>query len=949
MATMRTPLATYRLQFNRGFRFADARTLVPYLQELGVTDIYASPLFQARRGSMHGYDVTDPTRFNPELGTAEEFESLAEELRHRGMGLLLDIVPNHMAANSENAWWTDVLENGRSSAYAAYFDVDWRPGEGAVEDKVLQPILGRPYGNVLEDQELVLGIDEGGFCVRYYETRLPLRPKSYRAILAHRIDTLEAALGKSHPAFQALADIIDAIQDLSGNPANSPEEIGKRDRDKEAIKQRLWDLYISHSEIKGFLDENVRIFNGKKGDPASFDLLEQLLAQQAYRPAFWRVARERMNYRRFFDISDLVCVRVEDPQVFEATHRLILELVSGGRVTGLRVDHIDGLYDPLGYCDMLQSRIAPSSGSYILVEKILVGDETLPQEWPVSGTTGYEFAKSVNGVFVDRQGIKSLDRIYARFTGLRLDFRDIVYCQKKRVMEQLFMGEVRALAHHLRPLAEQDRDMCDVPSQTLLQALMEVTACLPVYRTYMREFHVPPQDRRYLERAVEDATRRNAALGTTVFEFLRRIFLLDIPPSLAAEGKGAWLSFVRRWQQFTGTIMAKGLEDTSLYVYNRLVSLNEVGGDPEARGLSVEAFHHRSAAARITWPHTLNATSTHDTKRSEDVRARINVLSELPEVWGKCLRRWARWNREKKHKVNGHTVPDANEEMLLYQALVGAWPLEKGDAPRFGERLKAYVVKAAREAKVHTSWIDPRPDYERALTAFVDAILKASKQNKFLVDFLEFQKRIAFYGAFNALGQILLKIGAPGVPDFYQGTELWDFSLVDPDNRRPVDFSKRARILRDLKRREPEDTLGLASELLGHWEDGRIKLFVTSRALEFRRTQRSLFLEGDYIPLYASGRRQDNICAFARQHERTWVVVVAPRLLTQLVAPGKLPLGQDAWGNDRVVLSREAPRNWQDVLTGSTVEAAVAFRRKSLPLRRVFQHLPVALLVGGLE
>lgn len=946
MTILRIPIATYRLQFNRGFRFADARPLVSYLQELGVTDIYASPLFQARRGSMHGYDVTDPTRLNPELGTAEEFESLVEELRHRGMGLLLDIVPNHMAANPENLWWTGVLENGPSSPYASYFDIDWRPVNEALADRVLLPILGAPYGSVLENQDLVVGLDEEGFCLRYYDTRLPIHVKSYRAILAYRIDTVKGVLGKSHPAFQALVDLIDAIQRLPGRRATHWEKAGPRHRDEEGVKQRLWHLYTSHPEIKTYLDDNMRIFNGKKGDPTSFDLLDRLIADQAYRLSFWRVAREHVNYRRFFDISDLVCVRVEDPEVFEKTHILILELVKAGKVTGLRADHIDGLYDPLAYFRMLQSRIAPSSGLYVLAEKILVGDETLPTEWPVSGTTGYEFARSVNGTFVDPNGMKSLDKIYIRFTGSRKAFPDVVYEQKKRVMEELFPGEVRTLGHRLRLLAEADRHACDLPPQTLLQALVEVTACLPIYRTYIRDFQVSPQDRTRAEHAMEEAKRRNATLGTAVCDFLRRVFLLDFPPSLSTDQKDAWLHFVRRWQQFTGPIMAKGLEDTSLYVYNRLVSLNEVGGDPAAERLSVEAFHRHNVAARANWPYTLNATSTHDTKRSEDLRARINVLSEIPQAWSKCLGRWSRWNRAKKRTVNGVSVPNPNEEILLYQAMIGGWPLLKTEVPTFKERLKAYVIKAAKEAKVHTSWIDPNPDYEHALGAFVDVIFKLSKQNRFLADFLKFQKRIAFYGAFNALGQVLLKIGAPGVPDFYQGTELWDFSFVDPDNRRPVDFKKRVRLLEDITRRGTEGLLPFVSELLGRWEDGQIKLFVTRKALESRRKQSTLFLEGDYVPLYASGRRKEHVTAFARRHERSWVVVVVPRLVTKLVTPGKFALGRDVWGTGRLILPREAPGRWQNVLTGETVSATSAFRRKFLPLRTVFQRAPVALLSG---
>lgn len=941
---MKVPIATYRFQFNRGFRFADARTLVPYLQALGITDLYASPLFVARKGSTHGYDVTDPTCLNPELGTQDEFELLVKELKQHGMGLLLDIVPNHMAASPENPWWTDVLENGQSSPYASYFDIEWRAVKGKLEDKILLPILGGPYGSILENQELVLGLDEHGLYVRYYEVRLPVEPKSYRAVLSHRFSAFEERLGHSHEAVQGAATLMEEIEALPVATATDPKGMEERHRGTDHIKHRLWHLYNIYPEIKSFLDENIRIFNGAKKDPRSFDLLDQLLAEQAYRIAFWRRAAEHITYRRFFDISDLVSVRVEDPGVFEATHALIFELVKAGKVTGVRADHIDGLYDPLGYLFDLERRFG--SPCYVLVEKILIGDETLPEDWPVCGTTGYDFLNALNGVFVDLKGVKRLDAIYNKFIRSTSIFSEVVYAQKKRVMEKLFPGEMDSLGLHLGVLAEQDRHARDLPPVTLSQALVEVTACFPIYRAYVRGFELRAQDRRHIERAVEEARRRNPSLDSPVFDFLRRLFLLDCPPGLTAEQKDEWLSFVRRWQQFTGPIMAKGLEDTSLYVYNRLVSLNEVGGDPGAQRLSVDAFHRHNVAMRARWPYTLNATSTHDTKRSEDVRARISVVSELPQAWTKCLNRWSRWNRAKKRQVDGEPVPDTNEEILLYQIMLGAWPLVTAEVSEFKERVKSYVIKAAKEAKIHTSWRNPNPEYERALMTFVDVILKASPQNKFLNDFLAFQKRIAFYGAFNALAQALLKIGSPGVPDFYQGTELWDFSLVDPDNRRPVDFTKRDRFLTDLKEGEAAGLPALLSRLLADWENGRIKLFVTAKALGFRRSNSELFLEGEYLPLSASGGNREHVCAFARRKGRTWALLVAPRLLTRLVAPGTLPQGHRVWKNARLVLPREAPEHWQNIFTAKAVRTTGALRRKILPLRSVLQDFPVALLYG---
>ena len=953
MMFLRVPIATYRIQFNRNFRFAAARALVPYLRLLGITDLYASPIFSVRRGSTHGYDVTDPTRLNPELGPKDDFDLLVKELKHHEMGLLLDIVPNHMAASPENPWWTDVLVNGASSPYARYFDIDWRPPTSPVKDKILLPMLGAPYGRALENRELILGLDETGFFVRYYEVKLPLHPKSYPRILAHRISTLDQTLGMAHPALRALADLITAVQELPGGASDDPQEVEHIAQARQALKQQLWHLYRRHAEIKAFLDGNIRIFNGRKGNPDSFDLLDELLGDQAYRLAYWRAGRMHLNYRRFFDINDLVSMRPEDPHVFEATHALIFELVNQRKVTGLRADHIDGLYDPVGYFRNLQDRIATqaahhgSPGFYLLAAKILIGDETLPAEWPVHGTTGYEFAKAVNGVFVDPRGMRTLDAVYTTFTGAEGTFRDVVYDRKKQVMKELFMGEVSSLRHHLDELAEHDRHARDVAPQARLQALVEVTACLPVYRTYIRNATVPAHDRPFIEQALREAERRNHAPGPAAFDFVRRVLLLDFSPHLPEQQKAAWLYFVMRWQQFTGPIMAKGLEDTSLYVYNRLISLNEVGGDPAAERQSVEAFHRHNLGTRARRPHTMNATSTHDTKRSEDVRARINVLSEIPEAWAKCLSRWSRWNRTKKRQIDGAPVPDPNEEIFLYQTLLGAWPLRKDAVPEFKERVKAYVIKAVKEAKVHTSWIDPNPDYEHALAGFLDAILNASRQNRFFADFLRFQRRIAFGGAFNALAQALLKVASPGVPDSYQGTELWDFSLVDPDNRRHVDFTTRLRSLQDLKRRETNGLVPLVSELLASWGDGRMKLFITSKALHFRRAQSQLFKEGDYVPLYAAGKRKEHVCAFARRKEGAWALIAVPRLLTKLVPDGKPPLGQRVWGTDRLVLPGGAPMQWLNVFTGETLTVSSVAGRNVLPLKSVFQHCVVALLSGS--
>jgi (1->4)-alpha-D-glucan 1-alpha-D-glucosylmutase len=951
MVKLRVPVTTYRLQFNRGFRFEDARTVAPYLHRLGISDIYASPIFKARQGSPHGYDVTDPTRLNPELGTEHDFEALARELKAHGMGLLLDIVPNHMAASPENPWWMDLLENGPGSPYATFFDIDWNPVDSAVQNKVLLPLLSSPYGQVLENQELALTLEETGLFVHYHGLRLPLDVKSYAVVITHRLGTLEATLGADHPVLRQLKQLTEAMERLPPHTSSNTRKARERYQ-RQAIKKDLLHLINSSPELRAFLSENVALFNGEKGNPQSFDLLDGLLAQQAYRLAFWKTTLEEINYRRFFDISDLIGVRVEEPEVFEATHTLVRRLACEGKVTGLRIDHIDGLHDPLQYLRRLQHHLAPKAeesdrlpGFYIVVEKILTGDEALPENWPVFGTTGYDFLNMANALFVDREGIHDLEAIYTRFTGSQAAFKDVVYEKKKQVIEELFAGEMHALGHQLARLAREGQYARDLSREELTKGLMEVTACLPVYRTYTRTIEVSPLDRPYIERAVEEARRRAHVLEASVLDFLKRVLLLDFPVPLAPEQKEAWLRFVMRWQQFTSTVMAKGFEDTALYTYNRLVSLNEVGGDPRASGLSVEAFHHRNVARQARWPYTFNATSTHDMKRGEDVRARINVLSEIPAAWEKHLSQWSRWNQAKKRRVNEQLVPDPHLEMLLYQTLVGAWPFSEGEVSEFKERLKAYMVKAAREAKVFTSWLSSNLGYENALLTFVDSILESPSQNRFLGDLLRFQRQVAYYGALNSLAQVLLKMASPGVPDFYQGTELWDLSLVDPDNRCPVDFGKRIRLLDDLIRQEAQGQLSLVGDILTSWEDGRVKLYVTYKALGARTVYRDLFLRGDYIPLQIRGQRQEHICAFARRQGKRWALIAVPRLLTKLVHVGTLPLGKRVWKDDVLLLPESAPERWLQVFTGENLD--VFSPGKEMPLSSIFRRFPVALLIGS--
>jgi (1->4)-alpha-D-glucan 1-alpha-D-glucosylmutase len=942
------PVSTYRVQLNKGFRFVDCRDIIPYLHELGIGYLYSSPRFRARRGSEHGYDVASPSRVNSELGTDEEFDELCEKLKHYGMGMLLDIVPNHMAASHENPWWMDVLENGPSSAYAHYFDIDWHPATSKAaflqENKVLLPVLSDLYGNVLAKRELSVRLDEGGLFVRYYERRLPLDPKTYGPVLEVCTRRLEQDPGQA-------AEIEQLLEIVRQMPLRTDLDAESRSRRGEAareVKRRLFALYRDDLQARLGIDSALREVSG---EGAGIELLHRVLDGQAYRLAFWKIAFEEINYRRFFDINDLVCLRVEEAEVFLARHQVILQLIQEEKVAGLRVDHIDGLHDPEGYLARLQAAagdVARQRPLYVVTEKILGRDEPLSEGWQVCGTTGYDFLNALNGLFIDPDGLRSIETAYARFCGDSTPFAEVCYARNKQVMWKLFAGEVQALGHHLGKLAASDWQARDVPMSELVEALVEVTACLPVYRTYVRGSEISESDRRYLERTLDLARRRtrDVRIGTPAFAFLRRVLLLDPAPS-SADLTPEYLRFVMRWQQFTGPVMAKGLEDTAFYVHNSLMSMNEVGGDPlrESPPVDLEGFHRFNQERLRRWPHSMNATSTHDTKRSEDVRARLNVLSELPSEWEKRLLAWRRWNRDRKSEVGGILVPTPSEEVLIYQTLVGAWPLDPRGERGFVTRVRAFLTKAMREAKVHTGWIRQDEAHENAVIRFFDAIMEESPASRFRTGFLRFQKKIAWYGALNSLSQVLLKITSPGVPDFYQGTELWTFSLVDPDNRRPVDFRRRARMLESLRRERTEDMARLLGNLVSTWRDGRIKLFLTDMALDFRRAHAAVFLDGDYLPLNAKGRSKANVCAFARRRDGSWCLCVTPRWTTRLGPPGKPPLGKAVWGNTYLLLPPAAPETWRNVLTGETLRAApVARGEKALALRSILRLFPVALI-----
>ena len=950
MATPRFPSATYRIQFNQDFRFADAIGILDYLHELGISDLYLSPILASRKGSTHGYDATDPTRINPDLGTEEEFANLQTELQNRNMELLLDIVPNHMAASAENPWWMDVLENGAQSTFAAFFDIDWQPQARSLEGRILLPVLGRPFGEALDDGELKLTYSDGRFFFAYFESLFPLSPKSYHAILNLHAGRLRNFLSEESPAYHEYSGILSAALDLA-RADRRVATTGQEQRLRfESARDRLRSLINNTSEISTLVRENVDEINGKVGDPASFGLLQRLLAEQNYKLSFWQNLNESINYRRFFTIADLVGIRVEDPVVFEATHNYVLRLVSRTPNAALRVDHIDGLRDPLAYLNRLQERLATDQNrtgtqGCVLVEKILARGEELPEEWPATGTTGYDFLNAVNGIYVDPEGVRKVEETYSAFIGRRQDFADVLYQKKKLVMNTLLGVEMRSLGRQLAYLAAQDRYAREVNRGHLIDALIEVTACLSVYRTYIRNMDLPAHATQYIEEAVRAARVRSPHLTEGTFNFVREVLLLLNPPHVLADQREARLGFVMRWQQFTGPIVAKGLEDTALYVYHPLLSLNDVGGDPRPQPRSEQEFFSFLVRRSECWPGSLNATTTHDTKRSEDVRARINVLSEIPDEWEQHLRLWGDLNARHKQRAGEQLAPDRNEEYFLYQTLLGAWPLERMEEERLLQRIKDHLTKATREAMVYTRWTRPNQPHEDALQEFIGKILAPGNKG-FLDDFHAFQKKIAYFGMLNGLSQTLLKIASPGVADFYQGSDLWDLRLVDPDNRGPVDFARRASALKDLSALADPAPADVLHNLMAHWPDGKIKLYLIWKALRFRRDHLDLFQEDELVPLQTAGCHSRNLLGFIRRKNQTAVLVAVPRWLSQLQVDNS---GQFDWCDTHLLLPEFCSEQWDSILSGARSIVNDCGGKKGLMARDLFHELPVAFSLGEIE
>jgi (1->4)-alpha-D-glucan 1-alpha-D-glucosylmutase len=966
----RAPLSTYRLQLHAGFTFADAEVVAPYLKKLGIGDIYASPIFEARPGSMHGYDVTRHDRLNPELGGEDGFGKFAARLRELGMGLLLDIVPNHMGVGNDSVWWQDVLENGRASEYATYFDIDWNPLNPDMQNKLLLPILGCQYGDELEAKRIQLVVDDGRLRVKYFDRLIPVAARSTPMIF--REDDL-----KDLQAPQFFRDILREMAHIPPHETTDPALVTQRRQQLAELRPRLREA-LRREDMRPVVVRALERINGVEGDPRSFDRLHALLEEQPWRLAYWRVSSEEINYRRFFDINDLVGLRMENPEVFAATHCLIRQLLARGEVTGLRIDHCDGLFNPRQYLIRLQllyvaahccgetahgptapngieievrdamrgcNWAAAQGPLYVVVEKILEPRESLPREWPVRGTSGYDFVYLGNQVFIRCENRKRFTEFYEKLTGVS-DPETIIYQSKLNVMRNALSSEVYVLMTQLSRLASANRKVRDFTEDLLETAIRETIACFPVYRTYIDDRgQYTERDRAFIRQAIGRAKQRNRETDGSVFDFLEHTLLLH--DRSGAEIDPGDLYFALKFQQLTGPVMAKGVEDTAFYVYSRFLSSNDVGSTMEAFGIAAEEFHDANRGRLKTEPDAMLATSTHDTKRSEDVRNRLNVLSEMTYLWPSYVRRWARLNaRHKRTLEDGRVAPSLNEEYFIYQTLAGAWPwtmVNSEEREEFVRRIQEYMTKALSEAKVNLSWTNPNPAYVDAVHAFVRNILMPDargREPRFVETIGEILPALKLFGAVNSLAQVVLKIASPGLPDFYQGTEMWDLSLVDPDNRRPVDYEVRRRALEEMQEKAMSTgDPGVCREVLERLDDGRVKLWTMHRALELRNRMAEVFQRGEYVPVDVTKDYAEHVIGFSRGGR---VLAVVPRFAYTLMdGKARLPLGS-AWGCGEVVVEEMAGALVENVFTGERIAVGQDGR---IALKALFAEFPVGLFV----
>ena len=971
-AEARAPRSTYRLQLNAGFNFAHVMELLPYLRRLGIGDVYLSPVFEARPGSMHGYDVTRHDRVNPELGGAQGFAKLAQATQDAGMGVLLDIVPNHMGVGNDSRWWMDVLENGRTSEFAPFFDIDWDPLKADMRGKLLLPILGGQYGMELENKRIQVAVEDGVGKVRYYEHSMPLAPRSLPIVFS---EEQTAALPEHFR---------DLLRELSHIPPNDTPDSGLQTQRRGQLEETMPQIHeeLRKPENQAAIAEALEKVNGTAGDARSFDRLHEVLEAQPYRLAFWRVSAEEINYRRFFDINDLVGLRMENPVVFAATHCLIRKMLADKQVTGLRVDHCDGMFNPLQYLIRLQllyvasqCRGSAPSGPvaesgieteiretvrgydwsgikgplYVVVEKILEAHESLPREWPVRGTSGYDFVHFANQVFIQQENRKRFNDLYTTVIGRTSIPEEIIYRAKLQVMQNALSSETYVLTNLLSQLAAADRRARDFTDNLLDSAIRETIACFPVYRTYFDDRgQYTERDRAYIHHAISRGKHLSPDVDASAFDFLESTLMLH--DRSGAEIDPRDLYFALKFQQLTGPVMAKGVEDTAFYIYNRFISSNEVGSSMQSFGLTVETFHASNQERLENSPDAMLATSTHDTKRSEDVRNRLNVISELKLQWPAFIRRAQRLNaRFKRTLEDGRVAPDANEEYLIYQTIAGAWPWAMESLEerwQFVERLQQYMTKALSEAKVNLSWVSPNEKYMDAVHSFVAQILMPDddgRERRFVSALNSLLPVLKVFGAVNSLAQVVLKTASPGVPDFYQGSEMWDLSLVDPDNRRPVDYARRSEALDAMLRfAAVQGAMAVCRDVAETLEDGRIKLWTTHRALATRAETPEVFRRGEYVPLGTGKTYAQHVIAFLRRLGDTCVLVAVPRFACTLMHHHpELPVGK-AWGSGEMFVEQCTGHRFVNVFTG---EELIVPEDGRVRLSQIFANFPVAMAV----
>ena len=908
-----TPRALYRLQFRKEFGFKDAARVAPYLARLGVSHVYASPWLKARLGSSHGYDIVDYHALNPELGSREDFDAMTAAFRANGLGQILDFVPNHMGVGgADNPLWLDVLEWGPDSAYAGWFDIEWRSDRDYLRDKLLVPFLGDQYGVELYAGKLRLKFDaqEGSFAVWAYDShKLPICPLHYGRIL-----------GDALPELESLGDSFASLPDWKPQVARRALE----------LKAALADLARQREDVRNEIDSAFERFHGTPEQPDSWRALDALIHDQFWRAADYRVAADDINYRRFFNVNGLAGMRMELPDVFEHAHSLVFQLIVDDAVDGLRIDHVDGLLNPKEYLCRLRSSAVASEPIYVVVEKILAHHESLREDWPVDGTTGYEFANQVLGLLIDPQGEEAFTSFYADWTGERQSFREIVRESKLRIMRNEMASELDVLAREAARVARENPRTADFTHNVLRRAIREVVASFPVYRTYVdSESVATKEDRRDLDWAVKQARANENYLDPSVFDFVQSLF----SGGLVAQGRSGFsrhavLRCAMKLQQFSGPVMAKGLEDTAFYRYNRFIALNEVGGDPEQFGVTIASFHHANAQRAKRWPHSMITTSTHDTKRGEDTRARLAVLSEMPQEWAAQVETWSRILRARRGEIGVGAPPDRNDEYMFYQLLVGSWPVEL-EKITYIERLKGAMTKSLREAKVHSTWQSPDCAYEDAVLSFIDDVAEEQKSDAFFSAFLPFQEKVARLGVQNSLVQLTLKLTAPGVPDVYQGSELWDLSMVDPDNRRPVDYERRVQVGEQIENKP-------AGDLLRDWRDGAIKMLVTAKLLRLRAAYADLFANGKYEPILAAGSKAECVCAFERHDGEQSVAVLTARYPARREA-------EPGWFDTKIPIpSRLQGKKLRDVLTGNEIQEDDC----QIDAGQAFRELPVAVIVS---